>query len=123
MRIDDLQPALKHCSHLIYGFIGINPWGFEIIPAYSSNGGANCDLYRQITELKRHSTGLKVILSIGGRREEENHKYLTLVNIICLKLYEYFLRIFKNFNYHIFFFFRLNRQKHVGNLLTPLYFY
>ena len=82
-QVDDLKPALSYCTHLIYGFAGINPTTFEVIPLNPNlDTGAGYGFYRLVTQLKRQFPDLKVYLSVGGDADpyEETHKYLTLVS-------------------------------------------
>ena len=81
--IDDLRPALSHCTHLIYGYAGINAETHEVIPLHPNiDTGAGYALYRLVPQLKKSFPNLKVYLSIGGTEDpyEGTHKYLTLVS-------------------------------------------
>ncbi|XP_001599305.1 chitinase-like protein Idgf4 [Nasonia vitripennis] len=80
-QVDDLRPALSLCTHLIYGFAGINAANFEVVPLNPNlDTGAGYGFYRLVTQLKRQFPELKVYLSIGGNADpyEETHKYLTV---------------------------------------------
>ncbi|XP_047351207.1 chitinase-like protein EN03 [Vespa velutina] len=80
-QLEDVRPALSLCTHLIYGFAGINPDTFEIISLNPNlDTGAGYAYYRLTTQLKKSFPDLKVYLSIGGNADpyEETHKYLTL---------------------------------------------
>lgn len=79
--IEDVQPALPLCTHLVYGFAGINAETFEVISLTPNlDTGAGYAYYRLATQLKRSYPDLKIYLSIGGNADpyEETHKYLTL---------------------------------------------
>lgn len=83
LTLNDLEPALQFCTHLIYGYAGINPSTNKLI---SNNEKLELDLgsslFRQVTGLKKRYPALKVLLSVGGDKdvtEEDNNKYLTLL--------------------------------------------
>ncbi|SPP78026.1 blast:Chitinase-like protein Idgf4 [Drosophila guanche] len=83
LTLNDLEPALQYCSHLIYGYAGINPTSNKLV---STNEKLDLDLgsslFRQVTSLKRKYPALKVLLSVGGDKDivdPENNKYLTLL--------------------------------------------
>ncbi|KAG5893214.1 hypothetical protein JTB14_025618 [Gonioctena quinquepunctata] len=63
-----IEPALQFCSHLVYGYCGINPATNKIMPL-NEKFDVNQDNYRHITELKRRFPGLRVLLSVGGGRD------------------------------------------------------
>lgn len=79
----ELEPALQFCSHLVYGYASINPTSNKLV---SSNEKLDLDvgtgLYRTVTGLKKKFPHLKVLLSVGGDRDEvdpDSNKYLTLL--------------------------------------------
>ncbi|KAH8393993.1 hypothetical protein KR200_001926, partial [Drosophila serrata] len=81
--LSDLEPALAYCTHLIYGYAGINPSSNKLV---SNNEKLDLDLgsslFRQVTGLKRKYPALKVLLSVGGDKDivdPDNNKYLTLL--------------------------------------------
>lgn len=84
LTVADVEPALSLCTHLVYGFAGINRTNNKL---QSLNIGLDYDNgkghYRTITRLRRKFPGLKMILSVGGGvdndRDEEHNKYLTLL--------------------------------------------
>ena len=83
LSVADLEPALQFCSHLVYGYAGINPSSNKLV---SNNEKVDLDvgngLYRTVTNLKKKYPHLKVLLSVGGGRDDvdpENNKYLTLL--------------------------------------------
>lgn len=82
-QIEDVQPALSLCTHLIYGFAGITADKFEVVSLHPNlDTGAGYAYYRLATQLKKTFPLLKIYLSIGGNAdpEEETHKYLVLVS-------------------------------------------
>ncbi|KAF7987648.1 hypothetical protein HCN44_003511 [Aphidius gifuensis] len=81
-KLDDLKPALEVCTHLVYGFAGIEAGTFKAISLHPSiDTGAGFGFYKQVTQLKRTYPAIKFYLSIGGNDDpyEETHKYLTLL--------------------------------------------
>lgn len=78
----DLDPALSFCSHLVYGYAGIQPDTYKMV---SLNENLDVDRshanYRAITNFKTKYPGLKVLLSVGGDSDtEEAQKYNLLVS-------------------------------------------
>ncbi|XP_058985778.1 imaginal disk growth factor 6-like [Musca domestica] len=88
MFIDELEPAFQFCTHIIYGFAGIERDTFK---AKSLNENLDLDLgkglYRKVNRLKRKYPHVKVMLSVGGDRDvdasiggkEVPNKYLELL--------------------------------------------
>lgn len=81
MTLLDLEPALPFCTHLIYGYAGINA---ETNKLTSLDPAADVDQghFRLVTQLKRKYPGLKVLLSVGGGADipaAENNKYLSVL--------------------------------------------
>ncbi|XP_055373731.1 chitinase-like protein Idgf4 [Condylostylus longicornis] len=81
--INDLEPALQFCTHLVYGWVGINA---ETNKLESLNPNLDLDQgkghFRVITSLKRKYPAVKFLLSVGGFQdptEEDTNKYLTLL--------------------------------------------
>ena len=73
----DLDPALSFCTHLVYGYAGIQPDTSKIV---SLNENLDIDRahsnFRAITSMKAKYPGLKVFLSVGGDVDtEEAQKY------------------------------------------------
>lgn len=86
-QLDDVQSALSLCTHLIYGFAGINAETFEVVPLKPSlDTGVGYSYYKLVTQLKRTFPNLKIYLSIGGNADpdDETHKYLVLVSVYTL---------------------------------------
>ncbi|KOC70074.1 Chitinase-like protein Idgf4 [Habropoda laboriosa] len=84
-QLDDVRPALSLCTHLVYGFAGINAETFEVVPLSPSlDTGAGYSYYKLTTQLKKAFPDLKIYLSIGGNADppEDTHKYLLLVSIV-----------------------------------------
>lgn len=81
-----MEPALSFCTHLVYGYAGLNADSNKL---KSLNDGLDLDQgkghYRVVTQLKRKYPNLKVLLSVGGESDIENGdndkrtKYLTLL--------------------------------------------
>jgi len=83
LTLNDLEPALQFCTHLVYGYAGIDPVNNKLV-SISPNRDLDIGsgLYRSITGLKKKYPALKVILSVGGDKditEEDNNKYQTLL--------------------------------------------
>lgn len=84
LTVPDVETALPFCTHLVYGFAGINTADNKL---KSLDVGLDLDQgkghYRVITQLKRRFPGLKVILSVGGGADNEpdadTNKYLTIL--------------------------------------------
>jgi len=84
LTVADIEPALAFCTHLVYGFAGLNSVDNKF---QSLNPGLDLDQgkghYRIISQLKRKFPGLKIILSLGGGAdvdpEADTNKYLTLL--------------------------------------------
>lgn len=83
--IADIEPALPLCTHLIYGYAGINADNYNV---RSLNEPLDLDSgkgqYRAVTtELKRRFPSLKVLLGVGFFKdptdEKTADKYLTLL--------------------------------------------
>ncbi|XP_063393154.1 chitinase-like protein EN03 isoform X2 [Cydia fagiglandana] len=77
----DLDPALSFCTHLVYGYAGIQPDTYKMVPLNENldvdRSHAN---YRAITNFKSKFPALKVLLSVGGDADnEEAAKYNTLL--------------------------------------------
>lgn len=90
-QLDDVQSALSLCTHLIYGFAGINAETFEVVPLKPSlDTGVGYSYYKLVTQLKRTFPNLKIYLGIGGNADpdDETHKYLVLVSVYTLFFYE-----------------------------------
>lgn len=78
--VQDLEPALSVCTHLVYGYAGIDPLNFKL---KSLNEDLDLDKgkgnYRTITTLKRRYPQLKVLLSVGGGVDPNSPLYLQLL--------------------------------------------
>nr|CAI5860194.1 unnamed protein product [Callosobruchus analis] len=79
------------CTHLIYGYAGINPDNYKMVPLNEAFD-VNKDNYRHITELKRRFPGLRVLLSVGGGNDisgegqERNLVYRTVLESVDHRL-------------------------------------
>ncbi|CAH0556931.1 unnamed protein product [Brassicogethes aeneus] len=82
-----LEPALQFCTHLVYGYAGINEASHKLLPL-NENFDVTKGNYQHITELKRRFPGLRVLLSVGGGEDvsgegsEKNMKYRTLLESV-----------------------------------------
>lgn len=83
LTLNDLEPALQFCTHLVYGYASINPTTNKLV---AKNEKLDLDvgtgLYRTVTGLKKKYPHLKVLLSVGGDKDEvdkDDNKYLTLL--------------------------------------------
>nr|ABC79625.1 imaginal disc growth factor-like protein [Mamestra brassicae] len=69
----DLDPALSFCTHLVYGYAGVQPDTYKMVPLNENldvdRSHAN---YRAITNFKTKYPGLKVLLSVGGDVDTED---------------------------------------------------
>lgn len=79
----DLDPALSFCTHLVYGYAGIQPDTYKMVPLNENldvdRSHAN---YRAITNFKTKYPALKVLLSVGGDADtEDTNKYNALVSV------------------------------------------
>ncbi|TDG45111.1 hypothetical protein AWZ03_008449 [Drosophila navojoa] len=75
----DLELALQFCTHVIYGYAGINPDTYEM---KSLNQPLDFDRrhFAQITALKEKYPYIKFLLSVGGDRDlEQDDKYVKLL--------------------------------------------
>ncbi|KAL4717696.1 hypothetical protein ACJJTC_000845 [Scirpophaga incertulas] len=76
----DLDPALSFCTHLVYGYAGIQPDTYKMIPL---NENLDVDRlhanYRTITNFKTKYPGMKVLLSVGGDADTDDQKYNLLL--------------------------------------------
>ncbi|XP_044732058.1 chitinase-like protein EN03 [Chrysoperla carnea] len=79
-QINDFDAALPSCTHLIYGYAGIEADTFKITSLDSNlDLPAGNDNYRTITKLKSRFPALKILLSVGGGADSDRSKYLTLL--------------------------------------------
>jgi len=80
LTLADLEPAVAFCTHLVYGFAGVDP-----VTGKLKSLNENLDLdqgrgnYRVITQLKRRYPGLKVLLGVGGNNDPNRQIYLDLL--------------------------------------------
>jgi GH18 family chitinase len=79
--VADIEQALPLCTHLIYGFVGINAQNNKLV---SINEGLDLDKgkahFRTITALRARFPNLKILLSVGGDHDwDTREKYLTLL--------------------------------------------
>ncbi|XP_063914019.1 chitinase-like protein Idgf4 isoform X2 [Zophobas morio] len=86
--INFIDPALQFCTHLIYGYAGINADNFKAVPL-NEIFDVTRDNYRHITALKRRYPGLRVLLSVGGNEDkgdDDNIKYRTILESVDHRL-------------------------------------
>ncbi|XP_059608649.1 chitinase-like protein Idgf4 [Phlebotomus argentipes] len=76
--LNDIEPALPFCTHLVYGYAGLNG---ATNKAVSLNENLDLDQgkghYRAVTALKRKYPGLKILLGLGGGADGDSGQYLT----------------------------------------------
>ena len=75
--LTDLEAGLSLCTHLVYGYAGINAETKKVVslnPSQDLDQGKG--LYRLTTQLKRKYPGLKVLLGVGGDAEKLPEKYM-----------------------------------------------
>lgn len=99
---EELKPALPFCTHLVYGYAGIDDDKYKaksLDPKLDfseskdvPDGKGN---FKAITALKREYPGLTILLSVGGNADtEDTEKYLDAVSII----YTVLIRCEQNFD-------------------------
>lgn len=76
---NDLDIALNFCSHLIYGYAGINSETNKIRPLNEKIETGFNGLYNKVTQFKQKYNHLKILLGVGGNAEPDFQKYLTLL--------------------------------------------
>lgn len=91
----DLDPALSFCTHLMYGYAGVHPDTYKMVPL---NENLDVDRthanYRAITNFKGKYPSLKPMLAVGGDVDTEDpQKYNLLVS--------YFFTLFQLFTCYI----------------------
>lgn len=85
-----MKPALESCNFLVYGYIGIDPLNYEL---KLSNPSLDNELIHQLTTiLKQQFPQLILLLSVGGRRDdnfavddENSLKYLKLLENLAYR--------------------------------------
>ncbi|KAJ8954361.1 hypothetical protein NQ318_011034, partial [Aromia moschata] len=86
-----IEPALMFCTHLVYGYAGINPDTNKLVPL-NEVFDVTKENYRHITDLKRRYPGLRVLLSVGGNSDvsgegsEKNLIYRTVLESVDKRL-------------------------------------
>ncbi|KAL1492113.1 hypothetical protein ABEB36_012603 [Hypothenemus hampei] len=74
---EDLDPFL--CTHVIYAFASLDPENFNVISndeEYDIIQGG----YKSVVALKRFNKDLKVLLSIGGPRDETSSRFSKMIS-------------------------------------------
>lgn len=75
----DLELALQFCTHLIYGYVGINSETFEL-KSLNTQRDMQRRNFAAITDLKEKYPHIKFLLSVGGDKDWENpDKYVQLL--------------------------------------------
>ncbi|KPJ00601.1 Chitinase-like protein EN03 [Papilio xuthus] len=76
----DLDPALSFCTHLMYGYAGVHPDTYKMVPL---NENLDVDRthanYRAITNFKGKYPALKPMLSVGGDVDTEDPQKYNLL--------------------------------------------
>ncbi|GBP97637.1 Chitinase-like protein EN03 [Eumeta japonica] len=68
----DLEPALSFCSHLVYGYAGVQPDTYKMVALNENlDTDRSHNNYRTITNLRSKFPGMKVMLSVGGDADTE----------------------------------------------------
>ena len=90
-----IDPALQYCTHLVYGYAGINEQTYKLTPL-NEHFDVTKDHYREVTNLKRRFPGLRVLLSVGGNEDlagdsgdkkyNRNVKYRNLIETVDNRL-------------------------------------
>lgn len=83
----DIEPALPSCTHLVYGYAGINAENFKLAPLISNQElDKSSGLYDQVTSMKTKYPNLKVLLSVGGDADGTFDKYFALLESNTAKI-------------------------------------
>lgn len=77
---------MQFCNYLVYGYAAINNQTFELTPLHP-NLDIQQNHYGKVTELKRRFPQLRILLSVGGDKDIEEHlesnqdsKYLKILD-------------------------------------------
>lgn len=98
---DELKPALQYCTHLVYGYAGIDgeklhakSLDAELDLPGTHDGQNAIGNFRSITALKKDHPNITVLLSVGGNVDsEKSRKYLTVVRIFII---HYLVRYYRD---------------------------
>lgn len=98
MTVQELEPALPFCSHLLYGFAGIDP-ATNKIRSLNEPLDIGRGHYRTITHLKQKYPNVKFLLSVGGGSDPNTEIYpqilessaarITFINSVYTQLKTY----------------------------------
>ncbi|XP_057656369.1 chitinase-like protein Idgf4 [Diorhabda carinulata] len=86
-----LDPVFQFCTHLIYGYVGVDPVTYKV-KVLNEQLDINQHNLKTVAELKRRFPGLRVFLSVGGDRDitgegnEKNLVYTTLLETVDRRL-------------------------------------
>uniref|UniRef100_A0A1I8P709 GH18 domain-containing protein n=1 Tax=Stomoxys calcitrans TaxID=35570 RepID=A0A1I8P709_STOCA len=76
---ENLEYGLQFCTHLFYGYVGLTRETFEM-------SSLNVDLdmfhFRQITDLKKAHPGLKIYLSLGGDKDNDEVDPMKYIHLL-----------------------------------------
>lgn len=77
--LQDIDVAIQFCSHLVYGYVGIDPETFEII-SLNVQRDVKKRHFAAVTELKDRYPTTKFLLSVGGDKDlQDPDKYIRLL--------------------------------------------
>ena len=77
--LSDLENALDFCTHLIYGYVGLNADTFRLATLNHERDVKNKQ-FLKVTALKEKFPYVKFLLSVGGDRDVgESEKYIKLL--------------------------------------------
>ncbi|XP_013099267.2 chitinase-like protein Idgf3 isoform X1 [Stomoxys calcitrans] len=77
--IQDIESVIQFCTHLVYGYVGIDPETFEII-SLNVQRDVKKRHFAAVTELKDRYPSTKFLLSVGGDKDlNKPEKYINLL--------------------------------------------
>jgi chitinase len=77
--VEDIPPFA--CTHLVYGFAGLNPSNYTIMsldPYNELYDDYGRGAFKRFTGLKKHNPNLVTLLAIGGWNEGKEDEYISL---------------------------------------------
>ncbi|XP_075152625.1 chitinase-like protein Idgf3 [Haematobia irritans] len=79
MTVQEFESIVQFCTHVVYGYAGIDPETFEII-SLNAQRDVKRRHFSTITELKDRYPSTKFLLSIGGDKDlDKPEKYINLL--------------------------------------------